>query len=173
MRHPPHVKEEFNSILLELDGHLDFLSVCSEHKTPSNQLHRASPHFQGEPWHDWAMFGELPAHTRAFIDLTDLPPNNQSKFEPGVHAVVETVGPNTEEEAMHSDIFVPIIKELNKDRLTEFNLEVKPVEDITGPTCVFPDLGHKSKQAFLRVKTVSDWAKLFTDFIRQDEEDDD
>ena len=87
--------------------------------------------------------------------------------------MVETVGPNTEEEQIHSDIFVPVIKELQKDRLTELNLEVRPVEDITGPACVFPDLGHKSKLAHLRVKPVSDWAELFTDFINKEDQEQD
>ena len=168
-RYPLHVREEFNSILLDLDGYLDHLRVYSEYTTPSKQLYRASPHFQGKPWHDWAMFGMMPAHIRAFIDLTDLPTNNATKFAPGVYALVETVGPNTEEEQIHSDIFVPVIKQVQKDRLTELNLDVRPVEDITGPACVFPDLGHPSKLAYLRVKPVSDWAELFTDFINKED----
>ena len=172
-KYPPHVKEEFDSILFELDGYTDELSVYSEYTTPSKQIYRASPHFQGKAWHDWAMFGNLPAHIRAFIDLSCLPPNNETKFEPGVYAVVETVGPNVEETGIHSDIFVPIIKQVHKDRPTELNLDVRPVEDITGPACVFPDLGHRSKLAYLRVKTVTDWAKLFVDFINEEDEVDD
>ena len=170
-RYPRHVMEEFNSILLELDGYTSELSVHSEYTTPSKQLYRASPHFQGKPWHDWAMFGALPAHIRAFIDLSGLPPDNETKFEPGIYAVVETVGPNVEETNIHSDIFVPVIKHVQKDRPTELNLDVRPVEDITGPACVFPDLGHKSKLAYLRVKTVNDWAQLFINFIHEEEEE--
>ena len=169
-RYPLHVREEFNSILLELDGCVDHLRIYSEYTTPSKQLYRASPHFQGKAWYDWAMFGDKPAHIRAFIDLTGLPSNNQTEFEPGVYAVVETVGPNTEEEAIHSDIFVPLIKKVHKDRPTQLNLEVWSVGSITGPACVFPDMGHNSKLAYLRVKTVSDWAQLFSDFINQDAE---
>ena len=87
-----------------------------------------------------------------------------------MYAVVETVGPNTEEEAIHSDIFVPLIKKVDKDRPTQLNLELWSVGNITGPACVFPDMGHNSKLAYLRVKTVSDWAQLFSDFINQDAE---
>ena len=172
-KYPPHVREEFNSILLELDGLTDDLSVHSEYTAPDDQMYRASPHFQGKAWHDWAMFGALPAHIRAFIDLSCLPPNNGTKFEPGIYALVETVGPNIEETNIHSDIFVPIIKQVHKDRPTELNLEVKPVGDITGPACVFPDLGHNSKLAYLRVKTVTDWAQLFVSFINEEDEEDD
>ena len=167
-RYPHHVMDEFNSILLELDGYVDHLQVHSEYRTSTGQMYRASPHFQGKPWHDWAMFGTLPAHIRAFVDLTELPPNNDTKFEPDMYAVVETVGPNIHESEIHSDIFVPVVKKVHKDRTTELNLEVRSVKDITGPACVFPDLGHPNKLAYLRVKTVSEWEKLFLDFINRE-----
>ena len=169
-KYPPHVMDEFNSILLELDEFTDELSVYSEYTTPSKQMYRASPHFQGKAWHDWAMFGDLPAHIRAFIDLSCLPSDNGTKYEPGIYAVVETVGPNIEETNIHSDIFVPVIKQVHRDRPTELNLDVRPVLEITGPACVFPDLGHKSKLAYLRVKPMTDWAQLFINFIHEEEE---
>ena len=77
------------------------------------------------------------------------------------------------ENEIHSDIFVPVAKMVNADRPTEMNLDVRSVKQITGPACVFPDLGNTSTNAFLRVKPVGDWAKLFTNYIQTDSNDSD
>jgi len=61
-------------------------------------IYRASPHYQGKPWYDWAMFSfqgnDLPAQIRCFIDLTNLPDDNTTIYEPGVYMICETVAPN-------------------------------------------------------------------------------
>lgn len=132
-------------------------------------IYRASPHYQGKPWYDWAMFSfqgnDLPAQIRCFIDLTNLPDDNTTIYEPGVYMICETVAPNlVEKEQITSELFQPYEKELIYDHVREterVKLVVISASQLIGPACVIPDLDNINPRAFLRVLPMHEWATLF------------
>ena len=132
-------------------------------------IYRASPHYQGKPWYDWAMFSfqgnDLPAQIRCFIDLTNLPVDNTTIYEPGVYMICETVAPNlVEKEQITSELFQPYEKEFIYDHVREterVKLVVISASQLIGPACVIPDLDNINPHAFLRVLPMHEWATLF------------
>ena len=159
----------------ELSEYCPGLTVHSELHLPSGQKYRASPYFQGKPWYDWVMcrVGEVidgfqqlivPAQVLCFVDLTALPPENTTRFSPGIYMIVEPTRlvPEPREIAM-SDLFVPYTKQ--EGRFGCNRMEILPIDNIIGPAAVIPDMSNKNKKAYLRLRPMCEWAGLFEQWI--------
>lgn len=171
-RYPSNVGAAVAEMINDCAPYLEALYVYEELKL-GGQRYRASPHFQGKPWYDWAMVGVLPYHIRCFVDLRKLPEDNNTPYKRGVYMIVEAAAPNLDpkEKLFKSDIFLPFVKVRNHDlpcHIYENQLRIMSVNEITGPACVIPDLDNTHPGAYLRVKPPSDWAKLFSSFIMAD-----
>jgi len=72
------------------------LSIRTAYTDVSGTIYRASPSFRDLPWQDWVKvdwgekYGPLPCHIWGFVDLSFLPQVNDTSFEPGFHAIVES-----------------------------------------------------------------------------------
>ena len=170
--YPDNIKVTVATICEDCSDYLKEVWTVSEVKLSSgdkSEGYRASPHLLGKPWYDWAMRGALPVHIRCFVDLTDLPPINDTPYDAKVYMIVETVGPNMDEKERHhpSDIVEAYVKGRNANfpTLKENNIVVCPVDEITGPACVIPDLDNPNDRAFLRVQPPSEWVNIFRDFL--------
>ncbi len=177
-RYPIFIVDCMADLAEECAEYIDVLTVSSELHLPTAQTYRASPFYQGKPWYDWAMcrVGEpiegfehriVPAQIRCFVDLTFLPEDNTTKYLPGYYMVVEPSRLNPEvEEIQMSDLFVPFLKDEGVNSVNK--LELLPVERIVEPACVIADVGHPSKRAFLRVRPMAEWARLFEHWVNRE-----
>ena len=111
---------------------------------------------------------KLPCHVRAFADLRDLPVNNGTEFMPTVYALVEfaTIGGNTNEPWMHSDLFSQYYKEL--DPLGVPKKEWTPVDWFLECITVIDDVGSAHRGAVLRVSGRKNWPGMFQRFIERE-----
>ena len=176
----PQVLSAIKDVGNEVSDYLEEIKVHSELQVPNEdkswQTYRASPHFMGKPWYDWAMLcvrdnvnhpdAVMPGHIRAFIDLRDLPQDNLSGYKPSIYMIVETVKRNADPEETNftSQLFEPYLKK--RARVKGTNRWAKAVEIICldkleGPACVIPDLDNKHESAFIRVLPWHEWAELF------------
>ena len=170
-----YVVDLIANLAAEVSEYTDELVVHSELDLPNGQKYRASPFFQGKPWHDWARmqvveppegFDPLivPVQIRGFVDLTFLPVNNTTIYSPGIHLLVEPTRLNPSlEDLRRSDLFQPHLKDEQCDSVN--NMDVLPFDWLRGPACVIPDLLHPTKRAFLSVRPMSEWAVLFENWV--------
>ena len=151
----------------------DPLCVFSELKMANGQFHRASPHYQGKPWCDWALFtfqqrGHFateskftvkPAHIRCFVDLSFLPERNNSGYPRGICALVEPVRSNPDPSEAIGELTRPWIK-CRHNKVSRMCL-IPMANRLIGPACVIPDLDNKKASAWLEVKPLEEWDTLF------------
>ena len=159
------------------------LPILTEHKR-GDIIFRGHPNFNGGgPWRDWVLidwgtgWGTLPSHIWCFVDLSWF--NSGTKFieyggvrlENNVYAVVE-VGQYDQSgpEALQSDIFVPLTKEVQEmdEDAGEVNgrkLYLAPTGAFVGPCVVVPDIGGRPN-AYLQVKPRRMWANEFVDWLK-------
>ena len=175
-QYPPSIVQVLEELANDLADYASCLPVHSE-LIIGNQTYRASPHFQGKPWYDWALYRRprvnegfteriQPVHLRCFVDLSFLPIQNTTKYNPGIFMIAETVKVNQSlEELIQSDIFVPYLKEAGE--FLACKAELLEVGRISGPACVIPDLGNPDPRAFQAVRSASDWPNLFERWIHQ------
>lgn len=154
------------------------MTVFSELDLPDSSKFRASPYFQGKPWYDWAIARvgtaiegfeqrKVPVQIRGFVDLRALPPDNGTKYVPGVYMIVEPTRLNPDMvEVRRSDIFVSYLKEAWPNG--GIKREILPIENIESVACVIPDIAHESKRAFFRVRPPSQWTELFETWVNSD-----
>ena len=171
------------------------LPVYTEHKRGENMF-RGHPNHRGDgPWKDWALvdwgagYGVLPSRIWCFVDLKGLPSGRSAlqfggiRLDNGVHAVVEIATYLEEEDEdyqdLKSDLFVPLLLEvegLDEDaNVTGRKFYLTPVEAITGPCIVIPDIGgsiESSSNALFLVKPRRDWAKEFISWLKQPHKED-
>ncbi len=175
-RYPPHVEAAINDLAAEVEEYMPSVNVFSEYYANTTQTFRASPYYQKKPWYDWAIYrfdtpdgfddALLPIHLRCFVDLRLLPPENNTRYRPGIYCLAETVRPNPEAEQHRiSRMFLPYLK--SEGQMTANKLSILPITDIIGPTCVIPDLSHPSRRAFLRLINRSDWPHLLDHWVHQ------
>ena len=182
--------DAISDVAMQVNEYQEHLMVHSE-LTVGGCIYRASPYFQGKQWHDWAMFrfrddedGDneddpsgflhndtqknpaiMPAQICCFIDLTELPAENSTKFTPTIYMICETVTRNTaDSEQIRSELFQPYIKttQQNAATNTEFTrMQVLSLENMVGPACVIPDLDNTNPRAYIRVLPMTEWANQF------------
>jgi len=173
-QYPPSIVATLEELANDVGDYCDELTVFSE-LCISGQTYRAAPHFQGKQWYDWALYRRpsvnegfaeriVPLHIRCFVDLRCLPAVNSTNFESKVYFIAEPVRVNQDmDELIQSDIFVPYVKE--EGEFFSCKAELLPVDRISGPVCVIPDLGNTNPRAFLAVRSANEWANLFEHWI--------
>lgn len=159
----------------EVHDYVNEVTVFSELHLPDGSKFRAAPYFQGKPWYDWSIARvgpviegfeqrKVPVQIRAFVDLTALPPENETKYKPGFYMIVEPSRLNADmDELKRSDLFVSYLKET--DNNGGIKREILPIENIESVACVIPDIAHQSKRAFFRVRPLSQWAEFFESWV--------
>lgn len=170
-RYQPHVHATLMTILNDCEDYLDGKVITySELIMPDGQMYRASPHYLGKPWYDWAMVGVMPTHIKCFVDLRELPQENNTRCESKIYMISEPVMPNMDEAENNfpSQICKPFRKLRNPNvNFVESLTRVVPVETITGPACVVPDLENSDSGAVFRVVPPKEWAGMFSHWINQ------
>ena len=172
-----------------------FLPVFTEHKR-GDHIFRGTPNHRGDgPWKDWALidwgpgYGVLPSHIWCFVDLIGLPSGRNAieyggiKLDDGVHAVVEIATYLEEDDAkyddLQSELFVPLLLEVEgvnaEGKVTGRKFYLSPVDAITGPCIVIPDIGGRvegTSNAMFQVKPRREWAKEFVTWLKQPNRED-
>ncbi len=178
-QYPPSIVHILEEVTIDLiaSGYSDPILFVHSELDIGSQKYRASPHFQGKPWYDWALyryprvnegFAEriLPVHLRCFVDLRFLPAQNATRYEPKVYFVAETAKLNSSPgELIKSDLLVPYVKE--EGAYLDCKADFLEVDRIFGPACVIPDLGNTNPRAFQAVRSASQWANLFEEWINE------
>ena len=162
------------------------LPIYTEHKR-NGEIFRGHPNYRQDGyWRDWARIdwgedeeNELPAQIWCFVTLDGIPLDHVEEYggvplENTTYAVVESGQWEADEnQVTMSDIFVPIIKEVEKfDKTTgaikERRFYLADVEAITSPICVIPDIGAKPCHRYLAVKPRDEWVEMFLLWLRDD-----
>jgi hypothetical protein len=142
---------------------------------------RGSPMNNGGVWRDWVMVdwsddGELPCKIWGFVDLRDLPVDNNVDYggyegiPPGIYSIVESskFTPWPENGEPHrSELFIPIHKEVRKihqNRVTKLKFYLADVEAFVAPLVVVPDIGGAPNAYFL-CKSREMWRKDFEEWL--------
>ena len=157
-----------------------FLQIYTMH-TRNDQIFHGHPNYRGQgPWKDWVIVdwgrrhGKTPCHIHCFVDLENGDFDRKRlehggvALRKGVYAVVEASQyENNEAEIKRSDLFVPLLKDVDgmdgndvKGRLF-FLADTQAFEK---PCCVIPDIGGPPNRYFL-VKPRTEWAGLFTKWL--------
>ena len=148
------------------------------------QLYRASPHKEGKPWYDWAIFDlsepesptihdRIPCHIKCIVDLTSLPMEAEEGIGKAadVYCIVEPAYKNDKREELHrSEFWESHLKKPSADpdqSTTKHKIVVIPITKVRGPATVVPDLGNTNKRAFLKPLRPNLWAGLFKGWLRQ------
>jgi len=172
---------EFVFGLRELtEPHINSLVIRTEHKR-NGTVFRAHPQYrQHGQWHDWVLVdwgpdGQCPAEIWGFVDLEDLPPGIHIEYggiwlKSGVYAIVENASyVEDADEIGLSDIFIPLIKEaaaIDHDGFAEKRkFYLADVEAFVEPIVVIPDIGSVPRCKYFQVKSRSEWAKDFIEWI--------
>jgi len=156
------------------------LLLFTEHKR-GGEIFRATPYFMGKPWRDWVTIdwgeedgGVLPCHIAIFVDLTNIPDNNEH-LSPGTYAVVESASLySSQQEQNLGQIFEPYRKDFKKmsrentKTTVERQYYLADVDAIASPMCMIPDLGNPHPGAFFKVHPRQTWAKFFMEWLESD-----
>ena len=136
-------------------------------------IYRGAPQYHGSVWRDWVMVdwgreGVIPNKIWGFVDMRALPERKKIRFgglyyiDPGLYAIVESatfVDQGIEDKK--SDIFVPIIKEVDEK---ESKYYLANVDSFHEPVIVIPDVGGPSNAYFI-VKSRSSWREDFMTWL--------
>ena len=83
-----------------------------------------------------------------------------------MYFVAETVKLNSAPgELIKSDLLVPYVKE--EGAYLDCKADFLEVDRIFGPACVIPDLGNTNPRAFQALRSASQWANLFEEWINE------
>ncbi len=150
------------------------LIIKTEHKR-KGQIFRAHPRYRGQAWNDWVVVdwgphGKLPCEIWCFIDLSKLHKSVRLEdgmlINPGVYAVVESSFlSNDESEIGLSDIFRPIIKEMDQTDPDQWKHRyyLATVDAFVEGCVVVPDIGCVNICQYFWVKPRHMWS---TDFVK-------
>ena len=190
-KHLSFVKEKVNDLCFMLSEWIEpnKLQFCTELRL-DGKLHRASPHCQGKPWCDWAMFlfpknedderdqgnsaedmEEVPCQIRGFIDLRFLPRNNHYEINPGIVCLVEAARhSNDPDEQGFGVLHEAIVKDPWPDNPfgAPNRMFVVHSQRLVRPACVVPDLDNKNSRAYIQVLPLEEWVSTFEDWISQE-----
>ena len=175
--------------MLSDKGYGNKLKIRGEHKR-DGQIFRGHPDYRDEHWRDWAMFdwgvddGTLPGQIWCFVVIDSIPEDEDSELfyggvqlENGTYAVVENGNfVKTVAELKHSDIFLPIKKEVEskatKNRPWKRKFYLADVEAIHKPCVVVPDIGGREGREFFVVRQRADWVDEFKAWLDDPSKDD-
>ena len=173
------------------------LQIYTMH-TRNDQIFHGHPNYRGQgPWKDWVIVdwgaghGQTPCHIQCFVDLSDGQLAGKKikhggiTLENSVYAIVEgSTYENNEEEAKRSDLFVPLLKDVDGvvgDDVQGRLFYLADTRAFTKPCCVIPDIGGPPNRYFL-CRPRTEWPSLFTkwlddphniDYISDEESSDD
>ena len=163
------------------EPYINSLEIRTEHKR-NGTVFRAHPQYrQHGQWHDWVLVdwgpdGQYPAEIWGFVDLEELPPGVRVEYggiwlKSGVYAIVESASyVEDADEIGLSDIFIPLIKEaaeIDHDGFVEKRkFYLADVEAFVEPIVVIPDVGSVPRCKYFQVKSRSEWAKDFIEWIK-------
>jgi hypothetical protein len=164
------------------------LQIYTRH-TRNDQIFHAHPNYRGQgTWKDWVIVdwgrreGKLPCHINCFVDLQDLNMEGTRlkhggiDLKDGVYAVVEASTYDTdEEEIKKSDLFVPLLKDVDgiEDNVVQGRLFfLADTSAFVKPCCVIPDIGGPPNRYFL-IKPRTEWAGLFIKWLERPHTEDD
>ena len=148
------------------------------------QVYRASPHKDGKPWYDWAIFDlskpespsvhdRIPCHIKCIVDLTSLPLEAQETIgrAADVYCVVEPAYRNDQREELYrSEFWESYIKKpsvLPNQSTTRNMTLVVSLSKLRETAVVVPDLGNTNKRAVLKLLKPNLWAGLFRGWLAQ------
>jgi len=176
-RYSERVAQAIADIAGEVNEYQDFVVAHTQLSFGEGQICHAAPLFLGKSWYDWAMFryrpddvdndnidpaafppesgndpAIMPAHLRAFVDLTFLPQDNTTIYKSAIYMVTEPVRRNrAATEQVQSDFFQPYLKgsfQVKGKREWITKMEIKCMDEMTGPACVIPDLDNSNDRAY-------------------------
>ena len=150
----------------------------------NKQIYRAAPYFQGKPCFHWAEVDcrvtwddedeTLPAQLMAFVDVRDLPADNDVGMDPGIYALVQRAVPNEdpEEKNMETDLWTAYVKkplDMNDSFLFAGHtlLNINRINELA---TLIPDLESENPRAWLRLLRKKYWAEIFADWLNADHE---
>ena len=157
-----------------------FLPVMTMHKRGS-QVFYGHPNFRSMgPWKDWVIIdwgahSLLPSHIWCFVQLSNMPIGKQrlefggTYLQDDVYAVVEVAEYNVdEEEVTKSDLFVPLVLEVDgmdeDGEVLGRKFYLASTDSFVGPCCVIPDIGGANNVHF-QVKPHCEWSEMFTNWL--------
>lgn len=142
-------------------------------------LYRGSCHFSGGVWRDWVMVnwgehGLLPNKVWGFVNLTDLPENNEVEcgglyqIPPGLYAIVESASVVRDKPGVETtELFTHIVKEvgkMEKNRVVDLKFYLADVEAFHEPIVVIPDIGGAPNSYFM-LRGRSKWKEIFMKWL--------
>ena len=147
-------------------------------------LYRGTPWYDGGAWRDWVMVdwgehGLLPNKIWGFVNLLDIPPDNDlncgglQPIPPGVYAIVESAEPDTSRSSAVSELFIPLLLEVGQmqhKRVTKLRFYLADVEAFSGPVVVIPDIGGVAN-GYLQLKNHNTWREDFAEWLDMEHED--
>jgi len=158
------------------------LVIRCEHKR-NGQIFRGHPHYRKQGlWNDWVIVdwnndGHLPCEIWCFVDLTDLADGTTVKVGPctvqkGLYAVCESSiiidQQEDEEHATNSELFTPIMKEVEMNEDTTMKgrkFYLADVEAFVSPCVVIPDVGSDYVAKYFLVTPRCEWAGNFEKWL--------
>ena len=165
--------------------HIGKLSIRSTFQRGQQLFRGTARHMEGE-WRDWAYVdwgddGVLPAKFWGFVDLTQLPEENNvchGGQGPGIlpqkYAIVESARKVSRKNArITSELFTEYRLELvagPNNTIKERIFWLADVEAIGEPVAVLPDCGGKMN-GYLVLERRCNWAKLFDSWLMRPYED--
>ena len=146
------------------------------------QIYRASPHKDGRPWYDWAIFDlskpesptvhdRIPCQIKCVVDLTALPIEAEETLERAadVYCLVEPAYRNDQaEERYRSEFWQSYLKKPSYDlnqSATHNKLVVVSLTKLKEPAIVVPDLDNPNKRAYLKLLRPTLWAGMFKGWL--------
>ena len=163
----------------------ELILVQTEHKR-NGVIFRTHPQYrQLGQWHDWVLVdwgvhGKCPAEIWGFVDLEDFPDDWSLDYggitvQNGVYAIIESADyVQDEDEVGLSDIFIPVIKEVNQivqhgDQqgvVKKRKFYLADVEAFVEPIVVVPDVGSVPRCKYFHVKSRATWSNEFIKWIK-------
>lgn len=157
------------------------LVVYSEIKR-NNVLYRGTPSFDGAAWRDWVMVdwdeeGILPNKIWGFVDLSQLPAENDlnlgglAHVEPGIYAVVESASKKPAKEGV-SSLFLPFLLQvgaMSGNMVSKRKFYLAPLWAFSEPAVVLPDIGGANNR-YLLLKRRDAWRDEFKSWLDADHE---
>ena len=182
---PIYVEAAFVDFVAKMDKEvatiLPNFEVYTTYRDKNGDIFRGAINYQGAAWRDWVMIdwgedGCLPCKIWGFVDLQELPPENDLyignvyRIPPGVYAIVESAERKKgKKNVPRSELWDPIDKIVaKKDQGTvvEFEFSLADVDAFDGKLAVVPDLGGQST-SYLMLRPRSEWAQNFERWLER------
>ena len=142
------------------------------------QIYRATPDLDGNPWYDWGVFkwgnrlGEpkkVLGHMQCFVDLRTMPAGGP--HEPGIYTVMEIATKSLDpDDHKKSELWEGWSKQQSTYGVfpTKNRLVLANTNQLRFPAVVVPDLYNENSRAYLRMVPMWKWDLMFDDWLRED-----